>query len=61
MIQEADANKMLIQGSNIIRTYINNIPIEVRTYLEEGVLLSIDTLAEHSERVINNLVNLAKR
>lgn len=61
LIKEADADEKLTQGSNIIRTFINDIPIEVRIYLQDNILLGVDTFLGHSPRTINNLVNLAKR
>jgi len=61
LIEEADATKMLAQGSNTIRTCINGINIEVRTYLEGDLLRSIDAFSGHSNKVVSNLIKLAER
>ncbi|WP_038177340.1 RHS repeat domain-containing protein, partial [Treponema pedis] len=55
VISKVDSNK-IIEGSNEIRTVINDSEATIRLFVENGSIINIDAFAGYSNRVFGNLI-----
>ncbi len=58
IIKKVDALNLLKDGPNTIRTYINNIPVEIRVFIKEDTLISLNAFVIHSKRQVTNLIEI---
>lgn len=58
MIKKADMHNLLKEGPNNIRTYFNNMPVEIHVFIKKNTVLSIDTFVGHSQRIVKNLIEI---
>jgi|GEM_PF-6295573 len=58
MIKKADNQNLLQKGPNNIRTYFNNMPVEIHIFIKKDTVLSIDTFVGHSQRIVKNLIEI---
>ena len=58
IVKRADSQGLLGESSNDIRTVIEGIKVTVRVYIRNGKVESINCFPNHSNRVINRLVEL---
>ena len=46
-----------VEGSNEIRTYINQYEVTIRFYVNQGKIGNLDGFVGYSSRVLGNLIN----
>lgn len=55
-IKDVDASGLLKEGSNQIRTSINGVESEIRVFIKDGSVLSVDAFKGYSSRDIGNII-----
>lgn len=56
LIKRADAEHPLNEGLNVIRHYIDSIPVEIRFWVESETLVYFNFFAQHSGRFFSNII-----
>lgn len=57
-IQHAHSSNLLMTGPNNINTHINNIPVQIRAFIKNDTLISINTFMGTSARQVENLITI---
>jgi hypothetical protein len=58
VIKKADAANLLVEGVNNIHTFVNDIPLEIRLFIEEDTLMYFNGFVGHSARNVKHLVKI---
>lgn len=56
-ISKVNADDLLKEGSNQIRTTMNGVEAEIRVFVKDGEILSVDAFKGFSSRTIGNVIN----
>jgi hypothetical protein len=60
IIKKVDTANLLVEGINNIHTFVNDIPLEIRLFIKDGILMYFNGFVGHSPRYVKHLVKIEK-